>query len=76
MHIVILAVVVVVLIWLVMRSQGRFGSARSRCNWHLDRRRASGSTARWTCRSCGVEVYSNDGRAPKECKRHLRDTRL
>ena len=27
---------------------------------------------RWQCAECGVEAFTKDGRAPKECKRDLR----
>jgi hypothetical protein len=63
------------------RRAGRSASAlpwtRRGCRWRVDKRRNPAvSLRRWVCADCGVEAYSADGKAPKECKRALRDARL
>ena len=77
MHFVILGIVVLALCYLVISRNSTFPlGPRRHCNWREDKRRTASVMTRWTCRSCGVEAYSSDGGRPKECKRHLRDSRL
>ena len=50
------------------------GSARRStrdCIWRQDLFRNTRTNTRWTCSTCGVEAYTQDGRPPKECKRDL-----
>jgi hypothetical protein len=49
---------------------------RRPCRWYRYKRRRGAAMARFTCASCGVEAYSQDGLAPKECKRALRPAAL
>lgn len=54
----------------------RKGEAGATCIWFRDRIRRKGTLERWQCRTCGVDAYTTDGTAPKECKRGLREAQL
>ena len=60
---------------LVRTTRHRVAVARQKCRWKRDRGR-TGALSGWQCRTCGVEAYSADRKAPKECKRFLREGRL
>ena len=49
---------------------------RRPCRWYRDKRRRGAPMARFTCAACGIEAHSQDGLAPKDCKRALRPAAL
>lgn len=56
---------------------GRFFSrSHPRCQWRKDRKPHGPNLTRWTCQGCGVDAFTRDGRAPKECKRKLKAATL
>ena len=61
---------VLALIWLTRRRK------RSACKWRRDMVPRENGLQRWQCGKCGVDAFTSDGRAPKECKRALRETQL
>lgn len=64
------AVFLAVMFARTLRRRRASGRGMRDCRWRRDRRGPprAGFT-RWRCTACGVEAYSTDGRAPKECKR-------
>lgn len=74
---------VVAVIWLIFSGRlnarpqggGQVFSAR-KCRWSEARFRANKTSKRWVCSACNTEAFSYDGKPPKECKRHLRNTSL
>jgi len=56
-----------------LRRRRAVGREMRDCRWRRDRSGPprAGFT-RWRCAACGVEAYSTDGRAPKECKRGVK----
>lgn len=59
------------------RQKGAAIVSMQKCRWKKDKKALPrASFTAWRCATCGVEAYSSDGRAPKECKRSLRHTKL
>ncbi len=73
MHILILALIAGLLIWAFFL---RPRAGAKSCRWKKSPGRTGATLERWQCMGCGVDAFSRDGHAPKECKRGLRETQL
>jgi hypothetical protein len=58
------------------RPAGAPAVAQVRCRWRQDKRRHGATLQRFTCTACGMEGYSAEGRAPRQCKRAFRPASL
>ncbi len=76
MQIAVLGAILLFLLWRLQRAlAGRRAEAKP-CKWKKDRRGGRAGMDRWDCKTCGVDAFTQDGRAPKECKRVLRNVGL
>lgn len=76
MHAIYLIVLLIAVLALNWRRLGlhRIASFGGRaCRWKRDGSRQGASLTRYVCATCGVDAYTSDGRAPRQCKRAYRD---
>ena len=75
-HVAALAVLCVIAGFLLWQARFLLPARRRKCRWKQDNVTRRSGLTRWQCMDCGVDAFARDGKAPKECKRALRDAGL